>query len=222
MSETDNKFKQRIVGALVLIALAIIFLPMLFSSKEEQPLPRVEVPTPAIPVMPPVPDVHVEPVEVPEPVLDEYEPVVEADESEFTLIETTPVTVPVPQQPQPAIQPEPVAKPVVEPEVKPAPAVAKPVEPVSKPVEKPATTGIDRNNLPVSWSIQLASLGSLDNAEKLRDSYRAKHYTAYVRSAGGVHKVLIGPLIREAEAVAMCKQLKARDKQECFVLRYQP
>lgn len=232
MSETDNKFKQRIIGALVLIALAIIFLPMLFSSKDEHPLPRVEVPTPPAPVMPPVPDIQVEPVQVPEPVEIEeitYEPVAES-ESEFVLIESEPVVVPQPEVIEPKLQaqPAPVEQPVVVPapvaESKPVPA-AKPETPVRKPTapaSKPATTAIDSNNLPISWSIQLASLGSLDNAQRLRDSYRAKHYTAYIRSADGVHKVLIGPLIREAEAVAMCKQLKARDKQECFVLRYQP
>ena len=51
MSETDSKFKQRIVGALVLVALAIIFVPMLFSSKEEHPLPQVDVQVPPPPVV---------------------------------------------------------------------------------------------------------------------------------------------------------------------------
>ena len=119
MSETDNKFKQRIIGALVLIALAIIFLPMLFSSKDEHPLPRVEVPTPPAPVMPPVPDIQVEPVQVPEPVEIEeitYEPVAES-ESEFVLIESEPVVVPQPEviEPKPQAQPAPVEQPVVVP-----------------------------------------------------------------------------------------------------------
>ncbi|NLD13627.1 MAG: SPOR domain-containing protein [Gammaproteobacteria bacterium] len=230
MSETDSKFKQRIVGALVLVALAIIFVPMLFSSKEEHPLPRVDVQVPPPPVVAPVPDIRVEPVEVPVPVEDLYEPVVEP-EPEFVLIEHEPVAepvVPVAPQPQvvepPVAKPEPARPPVAETRpaqpVTPPPAV-KP-EPVAKPVPKPAAPGIDRNNLPVSWSIQLASLASLDNAERLRDTFRAKHYTAYIRSGDGVHKVLIGPLIREAEAVATCKQLKARENQDCFVVRYQP
>lgn len=238
MSETDNKFKQRIIGALVLIALAIIFVPMLFSSKDEHSLPRVEVATPPVPTMPPVPDIEVEPVAVPEPVVDENvttELLLESD-PEFVLIEHEPPAEPQPpaEEVEPQLQPLPVEPPAVEPEPvvesKPAPAAktdtasSKPA-PVAKPeapVKKPVTRGIDSNNLPVSWSIQLASLSSLENAQRLRDSYRAKHYTAYIRSADGVHKVLIGPLIREAEAVAMCKQLIARDKQECFVLRYQP
>lgn len=253
MSDTDNRFKQRIIGALVLVALAIIFLPMLFSSKDEQPLPRVEVVAPPVPVVEPMPDIQVEPVHIPEP-----EPVVEyADpvpyetpvpeveqEPEYVLIDHQPVVTPEPRQQK---KPEPqktepavttVAKPVQTPAKQPAEPVRQP-EPVpavptpAKPeqtvkAEKPPTQtksaapGIDRNNLPVSWSIQLASLGNLENAQRLRDTYRAKHYTAYVRTADGTHKVLIGPLIREAEAVAMCKQLKTRDKQDCFVVRYQP
>ena len=132
--------------------------------------------------------------------------------------------------------PDPVAtRPAVESSAADKPVAAEPPAPAqtkkpareqvaSKPAgaQERAEPGIDRSNLPVSWSIQLASLSSLANAERLRDTYRAKHYAAYVRSSEGVHKVLIGPLIREAEAVAMCKQLKARDKQDCFVVRYQP
>lgn len=235
MSETDNKFKQRIIGALVLIALAIIFLPMLFSSKDEHPLPSVEVQAPPAPVIAPVPVADVEPVELPEPVDESlFEPVPEP-ELEFVLIEDEPVE----PEPAPVVTPEPVTEPAVQAppvatapvrqESSPAPAQpkapAKPAAAAKPPVVKTperAEPGIDRSNLPISWSIQLASLGNLANAEKLRDTYRAKHYAAYVRTADGVHKVLIGPLIREAEAVAMCKQLKSRDKQDCFVVRYQP
>lgn len=232
MSETDNKFKQRIIGALVLIALAIIFLPMLFSSKDEHPLPTVEVQVPPTPVIAPVPEVAVEPVEVPEPVDESlFEPVAEP-ELEFVLIENDPVEPPAapvvevqPAAPVPVIEaPRVVEAPVTQP-AKPAtpakPSTPAPAAPVVSAPQR-AEPGIDRSNLPVSWSIQLASLSSLANAERLRDTYRAKHYAAYVRSADGVHRVLIGPLIREAEAVAMCKQLKSRDKQDCFVVRYQP
>ena len=237
----DSKFKQRIVGALVLVALAIIFVPMLFSSKEEEhPLPQVQVEVPEPPAMPPAPAVEVEPVPVPEPV----EPVQEEDgeivlpeaEPEFVLIEhdtapEPPAAVAEPVEP-PAESQAAVPPPAAVAEEKPAtPAstVKEPVKPAvqAKPAPQPAakpaaSPGVDRSNLPVSWAIQLASLSNLQNAERLRDTYRARHYTAYVRSADGLHKVLIGPLIREAEAVAMCKQLKARDNQDCFVVRYQP
>ena len=65
MALLDKVFKQRMVGALVLVALAVIFLPMLFSRQDEQRQIQVDAPTaPQIPVMQPV---QVEPVAVPEP-----------------------------------------------------------------------------------------------------------------------------------------------------------
>ena len=36
MALLDKAYKQRMVGALVLVALAVIFLPMLFSRQDEQ------------------------------------------------------------------------------------------------------------------------------------------------------------------------------------------
>ena len=238
MSEAVSYFKQRITGALVLIALAMIVVPMLFPGKEEALLPQVEVQAPPPPLLPPVPDIRVEPVQVPEPVMEEYEPVFDT-EPEFVLIENeheiiTPVestqveALPDPvgqsavEAAKPAVTPKPVVEAPVRPAPQPKPEPKPEPEPVKQPVARPASPGVDRNNLPVSWSIQLASLASLANAERLRDTYRARHYTAYVRSSDGMHRVLIGPLIREAEAVAMCKQLKNRDKQDCFVVRYQP
>ena len=74
----------------------------------------------------------------------------------------------------------------------------------------------------MSWSVQIASLTNKANAEALRDSFRKKQYNAYVRSSGGTHRVLIGPLVKDAEARALCKSLKAREKQDCFVVRYEP
>ncbi len=65
MALLDRTYKQRMVGALVLVALAVIFLPMLFSRQDEQRQVRVD--PPAAPQAPVMPQVHVEPVAVPEP-----------------------------------------------------------------------------------------------------------------------------------------------------------
>ena len=65
MALLDSAYKQRMVGALVLVALAVIFLPMLFSRQDEQR--QVVVEAPAAPQAPTVPQVQVEPVVVPEP-----------------------------------------------------------------------------------------------------------------------------------------------------------
>lgn len=74
MALLDSAYKQRMVGALVLVALAVIFLPMLFSRQDEER--QVVVEAPAAPQAPAVPQVQVEPVVVPEPqALPEEEPV---------------------------------------------------------------------------------------------------------------------------------------------------
>lgn len=232
MAATENKFKQRIVGVLVLIALIVIFLPMLF--KKDEPTREVVVQAPPVPETPAAPQFQVEEVAVPEPVIDEnYVVLGEAGEpvdvdissgvaasggtyiaepiAEEAVVEAPKVVAPAPK-PAP-VKPAPVP-------AKPAPTPAKPV--VTKPAQKPVAPGIDKNNLPVSWSVQLASLTNLANANAMRDTFRKKQYNAYVRTTGNIHRVMIGPLVRETEARALCKSLKNREGQDCFVVRYAP
>jgi len=97
MALLDKVFKQRMVGALVLVALAVIFLPMLFSRQDEQR--QIQVAAPSAPQMPVMPQVQVEPVAVPEPQVIAQEPAV--------------VEQPVVQQQAPAPVAPVVAKPVV-------------------------------------------------------------------------------------------------------------
>ncbi|NVZ77304.1 SPOR domain-containing protein, partial [Pseudomonas gingeri] len=78
MALLDKAYKQRMVGALVLVALAVIFLPMLFSRQDEQRQVRVD--PPAAPQAPAVPQVQVEPVAVPEPQSLPQEPVPEEED----------------------------------------------------------------------------------------------------------------------------------------------
>ncbi|HHX35496.1 MAG TPA: SPOR domain-containing protein [Gammaproteobacteria bacterium] len=210
MAAVESKLKQRIVGALVLIALAVIFLPMLL--KKEDPVREIVVQAPQMPATPAAPQFSVEevPVPVPEPEAEDVwdEPLITEQPAQAASAPTAPIEAP-------EVQPTPTqTKPVVKTE--PSKTIA------TKPQQPPVAAGIDKNNLPVSWSVQLASMASKTNADTLRDTYRKKQYNAYVRSADGVHKVLIGPLIKQAEAQAMCKNLKSREGQECFVVRYQP
>lgn len=209
MAAAESKLKQRIVGAIVLVALAVIFLPMLF--KQEDTAREVVVQVPPMPEAPAVPQVPVAEVAVPEPEVD--------DTWDEPLIPETPAAPQsLPDAPVPAEKPVAEVQPApVQPDVK-----AEPQPELQQPTPQAVEPGIDKNNLPVSWSVQLASLTNKDNAQALRDSYRDKQYNAYVRSADGTHRVLIGPLIKQEEAQAMCKRLKSREGQDCFVVRYEP
>ncbi len=203
MAVAESKLKQRIVGAIVLVALAVIFLPMLF--KQEDSVREVVVQAPPMPDIPAAPQFPVAEVAVPEPVLDDSwdEPLITATPVQAESLPDTSVPV----------------KPIVDAQSISTQAATN-LKPQPEP--QPAAPGIDQNNLPVSWSVQLASLTNKDNAQALRDSYRNKQYNAYVRSANGTHRVFIGPLVKKTEAQAMCKRLKSREGQDCFVVRYEP
>lgn len=51
----DQRFKQRLIGAVVLVALAVIFLPMLLSGPAERTRVDIELAIPDAPTAPPTP-----------------------------------------------------------------------------------------------------------------------------------------------------------------------
>ena len=225
MALLDKAYKQRMVGALVLVALAVIFLPMLFSRQDEQR--QVTVEAPAAPQAPVVPQVQMETVAVPEPQALPQEPVPTDEEVAEEAAPAAPVA-PAPA-PAPAAAPAPapaapimITKPVAPPAVaKPIPA---PAQPITASSSKPDTTQsrVDANGLSVSWSVQLASLSSRASAESLQKTLRSQGYNAYIRSADGKNRVFVGPLIERAEADRLRDLLGRQQNLKGFVVRFQP
>lgn len=185
MAWLDRGLKQRMVGALVLIALAVIFLPMLFSRQDERPVVEVEVPTE--PVSPGMPDQVAPPVEV--PVASEPVPSEEALLNQEPLVEAPLEPVAEPVQPQPPTQPEP---------------------------------RLDAANLPVSWSVQLASLSNRSRAEELQKTLRGQGYNAYIRHVDGMNRVFVGPVIERREAERLRDLLNRQHKLNGIVVRFAP
>lgn len=206
MALLDKVFKQRMVGALVLVALAVIFLPMLFSRQDEQRQIQVDAPTaPQIPVMQPV---QVEPVAVPEPQVIAQEPVPE----ELPVVEQQVATAPVAPV---------VAKPAV---VAPKPPAVTPAQTVAQAPAKLDITQkrVDPNGLPIRWSVQLVSLSNRASADNLQKTLRNQGYNAYVRSSGGMNRVFVGPLLERAEADRLRDLLGKQQNLKGFVVRFQP
>ncbi|MBC3376200.1 SPOR domain-containing protein [Pseudomonas sp. SWRI92] len=221
MALLDKAYKQRMVGALVLVALAVIFLPMLFSRQDEQR--QVTVDAPSAPQAPSVPPVQVEPVAVPEPQALPQEPVPSDEELAEQSTEPSAPTASAPAAVAPA--PSAPSKPVVAPTPVPAtPAVKPPPSQPITPATKPDTTQsrVDANGLSVSWSVQLASLTSRESAEKLQKNLRSQGYNAYIRSADGKNRVFVGPLIERAEADRLRDLLNRQQNLKGFVVRFQP
>lgn len=192
----DSGLIQRMVGALVLIALAVIFVPMLFNREDDAR--RVEVDAPAMPQTPAMPDVEVQPVEVPEPAAEPFP-------EEFEIIEEGPET-------EAQVPAEPITAP---------PAVAEPTP--TPPAERPEPEQrLDAANLPVSWSVQLASLSNRESAEALTAKLRSQGYNAYVRTFEGMNRVFVGPLVERAEANRLRDVLERQQKLKGFVVRFKP
>jgi DedD protein len=215
MALLDKAYKQRMVGALVLVALAVIFLPMLFSRQDEQR--QVTVEAPAAPQAPVVPQVQMETVAVPEPQALPQEPVPTDEE----VAEDTAPAAPVAPAPAPAA-PIMITKPAAPPAV--AKSIPAPAQPIAAASSKPDTTPsrVDANGLSVSWSVQLASLSSRASAESLQKTLRSQGYNAYIRSADGKNRVFVGPLIERAEADRLRDLLGRQQNLKGFVVRFQP
>ena len=202
----DRRLLQRIVGALVLVALAVIFVPMLFNRDDAGQ--QIAVDAPAMPETPAAPIIETQPVEVPEPAVEaipeDYE-IIEEDSVAESSIPANPID-PVPAEAQPA--PDASEQAVT---------AAPPLMP-----ENAEEQRLDTANLPVSWSVQLASLSSRENAEKLQKTLRSQGYNAYIRTADGMNRVFVGPLVERAEANRLRDQLQRQHKLDGFVVRFKP
>ncbi|MBY6032441.1 SPOR domain-containing protein [Marinobacter daepoensis] len=202
--------KQRIIGALVLVSLAVIFVPMIFDEPHSQ---RQSTPI-TIPEEPPFPEVDMPESRPPDPQdggfagteaagspQDSESPgfrVIEDGDREAHPDETTPDTV-SPEAPAPQV--------ATEPPVQPDPAPVRQPEPVkeqprsdSKPSEKAEFTG----SLSGAWVVQLGSFGNQDNARRLRDKVLDMGYGAHLqqleRGDSSLTRVFSGPFVSKDDA----------------------
>lgn len=202
----DNGLKQRIIGAVVLVIAAVVFLPMLLTGQDETT--RVEVDVPEPPALDDREITLAAPVELPEP-----EPVAEIPPS---LPEpAAPPAEPVAPAPAPAAPPmvtAPSAPPSAPPAAAPpAPAPAAPSTPPAAPASG-------------NWVIQLGSFSSAENAEALRQTLRTQGYNAYTVAArvGGnaITRVFVGPVVERDEANRLRDELARRQGNKGLVVAY--
>ncbi len=201
----DEGAKRRLVGAAVLVALVVIFVPMLLDRQQE---PDVGEPI-AIPespdfnasyddnVMPPVGALDEELVIPPLPAAESPE--------EFIGTESGPPLDDEQSMPAPARQP--AAASVAAPAPAPAPGPSKP------PARVPTTTGPKPVPQGVAaWVVQVASLGSPGAAQKLQDDLRGRGYPAFVEQARvngkTYYRVRVGPETERGRADAIADRLK--------------
>ncbi|WP_341963336.1 SPOR domain-containing protein [Pseudomonas sp. RC10] len=224
MALLDKAYKQRMVGALVLIAIAVIFLPMLFSRQDEAR--HVQVDAPAAPQAPAAAQIKVDPVAVPEQQPLPQEPVPSDEElaQPTQPVNQQPPSMPIapaPTKTAPQSRPAPAAKPAA-PAPAPAPAKATAPAPAAPPALAQDTNRVDANGLSITWAVQVASLSNRANADALQKTLRTQGYNAYIRTSDGVNRVFVGPLIERAEADRLRDQLDKQQKLKGIVVRFQP
>lgn len=213
----DDGLKQRLVGALVLIALGVLFVPLLFNPAERRLDQTSQIPAPPAPL--PMPEIA-EPV-VPEAI----EPAMDPDQMYTLQDEAAPLpaaetavgaaAAPLPEAPVTAA-PAPSAPP-------PTPAVEAPVAaavpaPVAAPL--PAAEPV----IPAGWVVQVVSLSAPDKANALRDRLTGGGYKAFVRpvAGSGIWRVYIGPTLRRDEAQTIKLQVDKALQVNSIVVEFKP
>ena len=83
---------------------------------------------------------------------------------------------------------------------------------------------LDKNRLPVGWSLQLASFESKENAIKLRAKLRDAEYRSYVlhanTSKGETYRVFIGPMVKKSALQELQGKIETSFKLRGQVVRY--
>ncbi|EIC19443.1 SPOR domain-containing protein [Thiorhodovibrio frisius] len=231
----DENAKRRLVGAAVLVALMVIFVPMLVDRKDDDQLGEpIVIPNP--PAFDSRFDSSVEPAAnefnrpLPEPEAPvqtqppaERIPQAHSDARDLRPGAVRPPPVEVERQPIKPIAPAPTQQ--APPPEKPAPRVSGTTPssqpaPVAKPIEKPPAVpaGV------TSWVVQVASLSVADAATGLRDKLRSKGYSAFVEQAqingATFYRVRVGPESDRARADKMATAIGAETGGTPLVQKY--
>lgn len=216
MALLERGLKQRIVGALVLIALAVIFLPMLFTREDESR--QVVVEAPPRPQSPAMPSVEVQPTEVPA-----------RNPAKKTLRRKSSRRALRPPPASPASRSAACRRLLRPPSRQhrfrprlPARRRASRNRPLRRRASQPRRNAWTPTTCRRAWSVQLASLSNRARAEELQKTLRSQGYNAYIRSFDGMNRVFVGPVIQRAEADRLRDQLSKQQKLNGFVVRFQP
>lgn len=217
MSDSVEGLKQRLVGAFVILTLAVIFLPMIFDK------PHVIGQSKIVPI-PPEPDFKT--VTITQPTKPKYE-VLEVDPADSKVKESSEIVKP--ERKPVAVTARPVAS-------EPSKVVdaAEPAVTSSKPTQKnapqPKTESKPKSSSSVSqlpvfqnvWMVQLGTFSNKSNAYNLRDRMRRDGFGAHTKVIESKGKrsirVFSGPYVSKREANKLKKKLDAKYRVKSLVV----
>lgn len=199
--------KQRLVGALILLALGVIFWPIIFVDPDaEIDMQDLQVPPrPEIDRRPP--EMGADPFSDDGAIADRYE-----------------------QLPEPEPAPEPEAEQEAEQDAEAETGTERAPAPIPAPGETReapmAAPQLDSQGLPVVWTLQLVTLSDGIKAEALRQQLLQEGYKAYVKAVTvegkPLYRVHIGPKGERAQLKALQAELDERLGVNSMIRRYLP
>jgi DedD protein len=190
--------KQRFVGFVVLVAIAVIFWPIVFVTPENADDFELSVFE-----MPPKPTVAAP--ERREPVLDKVDQSMLPD---------------MPERQPPIVQPVDIASPM--PDVALVDADEEPEQQASA-LER---AEFDDQGLPVSWELQIATFSNAERAEEISQLLRDKGHKAYVSpiilDEQRLFRVMIGPKLQKQRLIEIQPAINDYFSVESFIVRFTP
>jgi DedD protein len=198
----NDTLKQRLVGALILIALGVVFWPIIFVEQGVKPLGEAAQ-------IPARPSVDTTPIERPDISSVRQSPEIEANK-ELELAELPPEEAPELVEKAPVTEAIPREKVVAQ----------------STRNEAPPKPAIDADGIPIAWILQVASVSSKEKAEALRSRLVDMGYQAYVKKIKTENSVLlrvyVGPKVERARLESMQNKIDAEFKVHSMIRRYIP
>ncbi|MFN2289474.1 MAG: SPOR domain-containing protein [Chromatocurvus sp.] len=197
----DASLKQRLVGAMILLALGVVFWPIIFVPPEGEPVPRQEP-------IPPAP--QVDNGVLPAPGDDGLRPTAQPG----ILTQEAGADVIVPDSASRAES---------------GLARGSTDEPERRPVTRdtpPQMPSLDEDGIPIAWSLQVATMGSRDAARALRDELIGAEMKAYIqalrRGNDTLYRVFVGPKFERKQLEPIKRRVDSRYDVESLIARYAP
>ena len=222
MSESVDSLKQRLVGAFVILSLAVIFLPMLFDKPHREESSAVEL-------VPPKP--HVETVVIAKPKsLSAQQVVSDPAPSGETNIDSATVGDNSGQGDNKEAETD-AEKPRLVPVTVPVNTADANLsdgntEPVTKTDSAKSLKSTSKSSPKVYsnvWMVQLGTFSKSENAYKLRDKLRASGVDGHTKpiDSGKAIRVFAGPFVTKKEALRIKRKVDAEFKIESLVVFFE-
>ncbi len=214
----DKSLQKKLVGAAVLIALAVIFLPMFLDGKKKVESTPMQIEIPPKPVY-----------DIPDRLGQEPPPPVAEDAPAESMEEMNPLEEPIPTPPAKQMPPE-VEETTEPPREAPVPmespeeAVieAPPVEKSSKP--EPTTESKPVKTSAAGFVVQVGSFGDRNNAADLTDRLIASGFPAFLEDIDfrgrTIYRVKVGPQPSREDADDLRQRLADTEQLEGIVVAH--